>query len=203
MKLFYAPGACSLSPHIVVREADIDCELERVDLKTHVTHSGSALATIHPKNYVPILELDDGQRLTEGAAIVQYLADLSPQAGLIPPAGTLQRYRVQECLNFIASEIHKPFIPLLRRDPISDDWRQWLTGPLARHFDWISRQLWEDSWLTDGRFGVVDAYLFTVLNWSSSAGVDLSGWPVLDSHRRRVAQRPAVIAALQAEGLVR
>ncbi|HKE95300.1 MAG TPA: glutathione transferase GstA [Povalibacter sp.] len=201
MKLYYSPGACSLSPHIVLREAGLEFSVERVDLKAHRTQSGADFAEIHGKNYVPVLELDDGQRLTEGAVIVQYLADLSPETGLVPARDSLQRYRLQEWLNFIASELHKTFNPLFRRDELSDDWRQWLIDKLGRHFDWISTQLWESSWLLGGRFGVADAYLFTILNWTSYVGIDLSRWPVLEAYVKRVAARPAVRAAMLAEGL--
>jgi len=201
MKLYYSPAACSLSPHIVLLEAGIEFSKERVDLSCHRTDSGFELAAIHGKDYVPILELDDGQRLTEGAVIVQYLAELNPAAGLLPAPHTLDRYRVQEWLNFIASELHKTFVPLLRREPIAVDWRQDCIDKLARHFDWMSSQLWESRWLVGNRFGIADAYLFVVLNWSSYAGVDLARWPVLESYAQRVRSRPAVREAMLAEGL--
>jgi glutathione S-transferase len=201
MKLYYSPGACSLSPHIVLLEADIDFSKERVDLQTHLTASGVPLGQVHGKNYVPVLELDDGQRLTEGAAMVQYIADLRPDAALLPPPGTLQRYRVQEWLNFIASELHKAFIPLFRRDAISADWRQTCSDRLTRHLGWVAECLRDTPWLVE-RFGVADAYLFTILNWSSHAGMELAQWPVLQQYAARVSARPAVRRAMAAEGLI-
>lgn len=201
MKLYYSPGACSLSPHIVLLEADIDFSKESVDLQTHLTAGGVPLAQVHGKNYVPVLELDDGQRLTEGAAMVQYIADLRPAAGLLPPPGTLQRYRVQEWLNFIASELHKTFIPLFRRDAISADWRQTCADRLVRHLDWVEEHVRGEPWLVE-RFGVADAYLFTILNWSSHAGIELAQWPALQQYAARVRARPAVRRALEAEGLI-
>jgi glutathione S-transferase len=201
MKLYYSPGACSLSPHIVLLEADIDFSKERVDLQTHLTAGGMPLAQVHGKNYVPVLELDDGQRLTEGAAMVQYIADLRPAAGLLPPPGTLQRYRVQEWLNFIASELHKAFIPLFRRDAISADWRQTCADRLGRHLGWVEEHVRGEPWLVE-RFGVADAYLFTILSWSSHAGIELAQWPALQQYAARVRARPAVRRALEAEGLI-
>ena len=201
MKLYFSPGACSLSPHIVLNEAGYTFTKEKVNLRAHRTESGSELAAVHGKNYVPVLELDDGQRLTEGPAIVQYLADQRPQAGLIPKAGTLERYRVQEWLNFITSELHKTFHPLFHRDTTSADWQKSAEDKLAQWFDWLSPQLSAQPYLTGDTFTVADAYLFTVLNWTRFVKVDLSPWPVLNAYLARVAARPAVQAALKAEGL--
>ena len=201
MKLYFSPGACSLSPHIVLHEAGYTFAAEKVDLKTHRTARGESLAEVHGKNYVPILELDDGQRLTEGPAIVQYLADHKPDAALIPRHGTFERYRVQEWLNFVTSELHKAFQPLFDRTTSSKDWQESAEARLAKRFDWLSQQLAEKRWLMGDDFTVADPYLFTVLNWTKFVGIDLGRWPVLSAYVSRVAARPAVQRALQAEGL--
>ncbi len=201
MKLYYSPGACSLAPHIVLRETALEFTLECVDLRAYRTASGHELAAIHGKNYVPILELDTGQRLTEGPVILQYLADQVPAAGLMPIAG-LERYRVQEWLAFVATELHKPFIPLLIRDRSSPDWQAWSRQRLAERFDWISAELWSRCWAAGDHYTIADAYLFAVLRWSETGGIDLSVWPVLENYLDRVVARPAVRAALSAEGLV-
>jgi glutathione S-transferase len=202
MKLYYAPGACSLSPHIVAREAGLPLDLVKVNLKTGTLADGSDFTAINDKGYVPVLELDDGQRLTEGPVIVQYLADHQPAAELAPPAGSMERYRLQEWLNFITSEIHKQFSPLF--DPAtSADWQQAARAALARRFDWISRQLSGKSYLLGERFTVADAYLFTVLNWPQWTGIDLARWPVLQDYVTHTAARPKVQEALRAEGLLK
>lgn len=202
MKLYYSPGACSLSPHIVAREAGLPLDLVKVNLKTGTLADGSDFTTINGKGYVPVLELDDGQRLTEGPVIVQYLADDQPAAGLAPPAGSMERYRLQEWLNFITSEIHKQFSPLF--DPAtSADWQQAARAALARRFDWISTQLSGKSYLMGEHFTVADAYLFTVLNWAQWTGIDLTRWPVLQDYVARIAARPKVQEALRAEGLLK
>jgi glutathione S-transferase len=201
MKLYFSPGACSLSPHIVLQEAGYAFELEKVDLKTHRTAAGAALAEVSGKNYVPILELDNGERLTEGPVLVQYLADQKPQAELIPPAGSFERYRVQEWLNFITSELHKAFTPQFHRDTASKDWQEAAERKLAERFDWLSEQLRDRAHVLGARFTVADAYLFTVLNWSNFVGIDLKRWPVLHSYVERIAARPAVQRAMKAEGL--
>ncbi|HEY6641435.1 glutathione transferase GstA [Povalibacter sp.] len=200
MKLYYSPGACSLAPHIVLRDVGLEFTLECVDLRTHRTSTGEDFEAIHGKNYVPVLELDDGRRLTEGPVILQYLADLHPLAGLIPHAG-LARYRVLEWLAFVAAELHKPFIPLLAGDRASSDLKEWSVQRLTRRFDWISAELWSRSWAADDRYTIADAYLFAVLRWSDSVAIDLAPWPVLHDYLDRVAARPAVRAALQAEGV--
>jgi glutathione S-transferase len=202
MKLYFAPGACSLSPHIVLQEAGFTFEIEKVDLKTHRTASGADLAQITAKNYVPVLELDDGERLTEGAAIVQYLADRKPEANLLPPAGSFERYRAQEWLTFISSELHKTFHPLFHRDASSQDWQASAEKKLAQRFDWLSGQLADAQYLLGARFSVADAYLFTVLNWTRFVGLDLARWPTLEAYVARVGSRPAVQRALAAEGLI-
>jgi glutathione S-transferase len=202
MKLYYSPGACSLSPHIVLRELGLSFTLVKVDTKTKKTEDGRDFWQINGKGYVPVLELDDGERLTEGPAIVQYLADRKPDAGLAPPNGTMARYRVQEWLNFITSELHKQFSPLF--DPTaSDEIKQRQRTRLASRFDWLSAELKGKDFLMGSQFTVADAYLFTVLNWCQWTGIDLAKWPALKDFVARVAARPKVQEALKAEGLLR
>ncbi|HUW36239.1 MAG TPA: glutathione transferase GstA [Rhodocyclaceae bacterium] len=202
MKLYHKPGACSLSPHIVLREAGLAFELERVDLASKKTGSGGDYLGVNPKGYVPALALDDGQLLTEGPAIVQYLADLAPEKHLAPPAGTMARVRLQEWLNFIASELHKGFSPLYNpRAP--EEWKGVARELLAKRIALVAERLTGRDYLMGDDFTVADAYLFTVLNWAGFAQVDLSPWPVLGAYQARVAARPAVRAALQAEGLIK
>jgi glutathione S-transferase len=202
MKLYYSPGACSLSPHIVAREADLPLTLVRVDTKSKKTANGDDYWAINGKGYVPTLELDDGSRLTEGPAIVQYLADRVPQKQLAPAQGTMERYRLQEWLNFITSEIHKQFSPLF--DPSTpDEVKAKLRDKLAGRFDWIVKQLSDRPFVMGSTFSVADAYLFTVLNWSKWTGIDLARWPVLQEYLARVAARPEVQAAMKEEGLIK
>jgi glutathione S-transferase len=202
MKLYYKPGACSLSPHIVLSELGLACELELVDLATKKTGSGGDYLGLNPKGYVPALVLDDGQLLTEGPAIVQYLADLVPEKRLAPPAGTMERIRLQEWLNFIATELHKGFNPLFNpRAP--EEWKVVVRELLAKRIALVARQLEGRDYLMGAHFTVADAYLFTVLNWAGFAKLDLSPWPVLKAYSARVAARPAVKATLVAEGLVK
>ena len=201
MKLYFAPGACSLSPHIVLREAGVPFQLVKVDLATKKLDSGVDFNTINEKGYVPALALDDGEVLTEGPAIVQYIADHNPQSGLAPKADTPERSRLQEWLNFISTEIHKSFSPLFNK-AASDDWKQAATANLSKRFDYLSRRLAGKNYLLGEKFSVADAYLFTVLNWSGFVGVDLGRWPVLKTYHSRVAARPRVQEALQAEGLL-
>lgn len=199
MKLYFSPMACSLSPHIALREAGLDVELVRVDLKSHTLVSdGSDFAGINPKGYVPVLELDDGTRLTEGPAIVQYIADLKPAAGLAPQNGTLPRYRLQEWLTFINSEIHKGFGPLFR-PTTPDDVKAAARETLAKRLDYVAAQLKDRDYLLGDRFSVADGYLFTVLNWGQWTGVDIARWPALQAFQQRIGSRPAVQAALAAE----
>ena len=202
MKLYYSPGACSLSPHIVARAVELPISLVRVDTKGKKTAFGEDYWSINGKGYVPLLELDDGTRLTEGPAIVQYLADRAPQKKLAPENGTMARYRLQEWLNFITSEIHKQFSPLF--DPtMPEEAKAKFRDKLAVRFDWIVEQLGDQAYLTGEDFSVADAYLFTVLNWAKYAGIDMSRWPVLQSYSARVAARPEVQVALKEEGLLK
>lgn len=200
MKLYYSPGACSLSPHIVAREADLAIELEKTDLTNKTTASGIDFTTINPKGYVPALQLDDGSVLTEGPAIVQYLADKTPAANLIPAAGTLARYRVLEWLNFISTELHKSFSPLF--NPANSDARkQEAKDYLAKRFVTVEQQLAKSDYIAGDQFTVADAYLFTVLGWGKYVGVELPAG--LQNYLGRIYQRPAVQQALKEEGLLK
>ena len=202
MKLYYSPGACSLAPHIALIEAGLEFEREEVDLRTHRTMAGVELERIHGKRYVPILELDNGECLTEGPAILQYIADLEPDTGLVPRPGTMARYRAYEWLAFIASELHKPFVLLLTRERWSAESQHWANRQLGRRFEWINAELWERPWVAGDRYSVADTYLFTVARWSECVGLDLSPWPVLQEYLAKIAARPGVRSAMQAEGLV-
>ena len=201
MKLYYSPGACSLSPHIVLLESGLAFTAEKVDLKAKKTAAGADFKAVNPKGAVPALQLADGSVLTEGAVIVQYIADQKPDSGLAPKAGTMERYRLAEWLNFIASEVHKGFRPLFN-PKASGDWRASAIAALSSKFDWLSVQLGSKPFLMGEAFSVADAYLFTVLSWAGHVGIDLSQWPVLTAYQARVGHRPKVQEALKAEGLV-
>lgn len=201
MKLYYSPGACSLSPHIVAREAGLPLATVRVDTKNKKTEAGDDYLAINPKGYVPLLELDSGVRLSEGPAIVQYLADLAPASKLAPPNGTLERYQLQEWLNFVTSEVHKQFSPLFDAT-MPEEAKQKFRNKLAMRFEWIAGQLKDRDYLM-GSFTVADAYLFTVLGWAKYTGPDLARWPVLEQYVARVAARPQVQAAMKEEGLLK
>jgi glutathione S-transferase len=201
MKLFYSPGACSLSPHIVAQEAGIPLELVRVDTRTKTIAAEGDFWAVNPKGYVPALELDDGQVLTEGPAIVQYLADLKPESALAPANGTAARYRLQEMLNYITSEIHKAYSPLFN-PKVSAEVRAERTEYLKKRCDFLDRQLAVHDYLVDDRFTVADAYLFVVTNWARSTKVDLSEFTQLLAFQKRIAARPAVQAAMRTEGLI-
>jgi glutathione S-transferase len=200
MKLYFSTGACSLSPRIVLMEAGIPFTDEKVDLKSKKTASGADFFSINSKGAVPALELDNGQVLTEGPAIVQYLADLKPDSGLAPRAGSFERYRLMEILNFITSEMHKGFSPLFKADTQADA-RKSAVDTLGKKFDWLSAHLAGKKFLMGDTFTVADAYLFTVLRWSGVVHVDLAQWPVLAAYVARVGERPKVKEALHAEGL--
>ncbi|WP_437653209.1 glutathione transferase GstA [Sorangium sp. So ce1182] len=200
MKLYFFPGACSLSPHVVAREIGIELTLDKVDLASKKTSSGRDFLAINPKGYIPALELDGGEVLTEGPAIVQYLADQKPEAKLVPPAGTMARYRVQEILGYINSELHKSYSPLFN-PKTSPEQRQEREEYLRKRYGVIEAALAKGPYLFGEQFTVADAYLFTVTNWSNFVKVDLSAFPNLLAYQRRVAARPAVQAAMRAEGL--
>jgi glutathione S-transferase len=202
MKLYYSPAACSLSPHIVLLEAGLPYTLEKVDIKAKKTATGADYFAVNSKGSVPALQLDDGQVLTEGTAIVQYLADQKPESGLAPRAGTLERYRLMEILNYIAAEIHKGFGPLFNPQ-ISADAKAEAKTALGKKFDWLSTHLGSKTFLLGNTFTVADAYLFTVLSWSAHTGIDLGPWPVLTAYQSRIAQRPKVQQALKEEGLLK
>lgn len=201
MKLYYSAGACSLSPHIVLREAGLPFELVLASTKTKKLADGSDYNLINPKSQVPTLELNDGQRLTEGPVIVQYIADQAPASGLAPAAGTMARYRVMEWLNFITSELHKTFSPLFNPAMVADAKPVFAARVLDR-LTWVDTQLEGKSYLTGDTFTVADAYLFVVTNWTKFVGIDISGLKNLGAFMGRVAARPAVQAALKAEGLL-
>ncbi|EKT4524663.1 glutathione transferase GstA [Pseudomonas putida] len=200
MKLFYSPGACSLSPHIVLNELGLPYSVEKVDLKHHTTADGADYYTINPKGYVPALQLDNGEVLTEGPAIVQYLADQKPQANLLPPAGSLERARVQEWLNFIGTEVHKTLAALFNPS-ITPEARSKTIDTFGRRLGFVEQALQGKDYLTGQTFSVADAYLFTIVNWAPMLGIDLSPWPTVVQFQKRVANRPAVQKTLQAEGL--
>jgi glutathione S-transferase len=198
MKLYYAPDTCSLSPHIVLRELGLPFELIRVDNKTKRTAEGGDFRDINPKGYVAALQLDDGQVLTEGPAIVQYLADLKPEAGLAPANGGLARARLQEWLNFVTSEIHAGSSPLFDA-AIPEAIKAIFKDRLFQRFDFIARTLERRDYLLGARFSVADAYLYTVLLWMRVFAIDLNRWPAIARYMDRVVARPSVKAALEAE----
>lgn len=202
MKLYYFPGACSLSPHIVSLEAGVPLTMVKIDSKTKKTESGADYLQVNSKGAVPALQLDDGRVLTEGPAVVQYLADLKPESGLAPRAGTFERYQLMEILNYITSEIHKSFSPLF--NPASSaELKETFAANLGKKFDWLSGFLGKKPFLLGNTFTVADAYLFTVLNWTGHVKIDLGKWPVLADYKSRIAKRPKVIEAMKAEGLIK
>lgn len=202
MKLYYTPGACSLASHIVLREAGFEFDTEKVDLATHTTESGADYYAINPKGYVPALMLDDGQVLTEGGAIVQYLADLKPEAGLAPPPETLERARMNEQLIFIAAELHKAYGPLFLPGA-SEDAKAAARENVTRRLDYVERQLSDGKpYLLGQQLTVADIYMFVVAGWAEQMGIGSARWPKLSAFLERIGSREAVKAALQAEGLV-
>lgn len=202
MKLYYATGTCSLSPHIVLLEAGLPFELEKVSLASKKTASGADYLEVNPKGYVPALRLDDGDVLTEGPAIVQYLADKVPDKQLVPPAGTMARYHAIEWLNFISTEIHKTFGVLFKPN-VPEETKQAAHDTLAARLQIVERQLQGREYVTGNQFSVADAYLFTVLGWAKPLKFDLGRWPGIQAYQQRVAARPTVRAAMVAEGLIK
>jgi glutathione S-transferase len=198
MKLYYSPGACSLCPFIVLCEGGFAFQSERVDLRTKRTASGRDFREVNPKGYVPALELDDGAVLTEVPAVVEYLADLRPEAQLAPPPTSLERARVREWLAFVGTELHKQFGPLFR-PKAPDDAKEAARAVLRGRLAWIDGQLAGKAYLGGDRFSIADAYLYTVLRWTAPSGIDLSGWPNLTAYFERVGARPAVQAAVEAQ----
>lgn len=201
MKLYFSPGACSLASHITLIEAGLDFSVERVDLRSKQTAGGVDFTTITSKGYVPALALDDGSILTEGPAIMQFVADQAPARQLAPANGTIERYRLIEWLNFMSTELHKNFGPLFR--PTStDEMKAAARTNLNARLGWLASQLEGRDYLLGSQFTVADAYLFTILGWTGHVQFDLSPWPVLSAFTQRVAARPAVQQALRAEGLI-
>jgi len=202
MKLYYSPGACSLSPHIVAHELGTALSIEKVDTKTKRTETGRDYWQINPKGYVPALELDNGDVLTEGPAIVQYLADQKGNTQLAPANGTLARARLQEMLNYITAEIHKTYSPLFK-DDTPEVTREERKEYLLRRYELLERTLEKKQWLLGEHFTVADAYLFTVTRWAAAVKLDLSAYPALLAFQERVAKRPGVQAAMLSEGLIK
>ena len=198
MKLYYSPGACSLSPHITLRESGLPFELVLASTKTHQLKDGTDFYTINPKGYVPVLELDDGRRLTEGPAIVQYVADQAPDKALAPPAGSFERYQLQEWLNFIGTELHKSFGPLFKPDT-PDAYKPIARKAIENRLKWVDGQLAGKAYLMGDRYTVPDGYLYVITRWAGRMGIDLSVLPNLSAFADRMAARPAVQAALKAE----
>jgi glutathione S-transferase len=202
MQLYFSPGACSLASHITAREAGLHIDLKRADTKTKKLEDGSDYFAVNSKGAVPALRFDNGQVLTEGPVILQYLADQKPESQLAPKAGTIERYRLQEWLNYITSEVHKTFSPLF--NPAANEAvKAYATENLGKRFDWIDKQLAGKQYLTGDTFTIADAYLFVVVNWSNFVGIDLGKWPALKAFHARVAARPKVQEAMEAEGLVK
>ena len=200
MKLYYSTGSCSLSPRIALHEAGLAHEGVLAPTKTKLLPDGSDFRAINPKGYVPMLELDDGQRLTEGVAIVQYIADLVPERGLAPPNGSMARYRLQEWLTFISSELHKGGFGVFFNAAANDEFKAAMRERLHGRLRWVDEQLEGRTWLGE-QFSVADGYLFNITMWAKPTGIDLSPYPHLLAWRARVAARPAVQAAMAAEGL--
>jgi len=201
MKLYYATATCSHAPHIPLREAELPFSLVRFDMKERTLDGGAKLEEVNDKGYVPVLELDDGQRLTEVAVVLQYIADLAPGSGLAPKAGTLERYRLMEWLNFIATEVHKAYWPLFHDGAqVENDKAR---DKLGRSYSLIEKRLGKGPWLMGEQFTVADAYLLTTLNWTRAAGIDLGKWPALKDYLARARKRPAVVGAMEAEGMIR
>ena len=200
MKLYFSPGACSLSPHIALREIGADFELVKVDTRTKLMADNRDFRTVNPYGYVPALELDTGEVLLEGPAIVQYIADLRPEAGIAPANGTLDRTRVQSALALINSEIHKAAGALFN-PALDEDGKAAATAKLESRLDVLEKQFGDASYIANNRYSVADAYLFVVLRWLRFFKISLDRWPALAAHHARIGERPAVQAALAAEGI--
>jgi len=202
MKLYILPGACSLAANISLREAGIKFDLIKVDRRTKRTDDGLDFNEVNPKGYVPALRLDSGEVLTENVVVLQYIADRNPAAKLAPPAGTMERYRLQEWLSFINSEVHKAFSPMFAPNS-SEDMKQYARLNLTKRCTWLQGELASRNFLMGEQFTVADAYLFTVLGWGSHVGFDIGQWPALKRFHERVGARPHVIEALKAEGFLK
>jgi glutathione S-transferase len=202
MKLYYSPGACSMAPHIVAREAGYQFDLEKVDIPSKKTAGGEDFWQINPKGYVPALKLDNGQVLTEVGVIIQYLADQKPDSGLVPKAGTMERYHLMEAVNFAATEIHKQ-IGALFNPKMTPEMKEVQLGVIERRFNALEKALEGKQYVMGEKFSVADAYLFTVLNWTGMHKIDLGKWPNIKGFMARVAARPKVQETLKAEGLIK
>lgn len=202
MKLYFSPGACSMAPHIVLREAGYRFDLDKLDRATKRTASGEDYTQINPNGYVPAFRLDGGQVLTEAAVILQYLADQKPESGLAPKAGTLERYRLMEWLNFITSEVHKT-LGALFNPKVTPEWRENQVTLFGRRCDYLAKALGNKPFLMGDMFSIADAYLYTVLNWTGFLKVDMGKWPTLKDYMARINARPAVKEAMRAEGLIK
>ena len=203
MKLYYSPAACSQAVHIALREAGVSPDLRKVDLVTHKLADGADFAAVNPRGYVPVLELDDGSRHTEVAALLQYIGDLAPQSGLLPAIGTPERFEVLKWLTFVSSELHKCIAPWLWHKETADSTRQSIKEKLALRFAELDQRLAGRNYLAADRFTAADAYCFTILSWAPMVGIDLKPYHNLQAYLKGIAARPAVHATLLAEGLVR
>ena len=199
MKLYYATGTCSFAPHVSLREAGIAFDLVRFDMKKGTIDGGAPIGDVNEKGYVPVLELDNGERLTEVSAVLQYIGDQKPESGIVPKAGTFERYRLIELLNFIGMEIHKIYWPIFHDGAEVEVTKA--KEKLGRSFAFLQKQLGEKPFLMGEKFTVADAYLLTVLNWTKPGGIDMNQWPQLKSYWSRLRERTAVRAALEAEGM--
>ncbi len=200
MKLYYSPAACSLAPHIMLRETGLAFELVRVDIRQHRTADGGDYYAVNARGSVPVLELDDGERLTEGPVIAQWICDRAGRTDLMPACGTMARYRVAEWQGYVTSEVHKSYSPLFRPD-FNEDGKGWFRGALRRKYEWLEQRLHDSEYLTGATFTAADAYLFVVTRWASQVGLDLDDLAALQAFMIRIAGRTAVRTALAAEGL--
>jgi glutathione S-transferase len=202
MKLYYTPGACSMAVNIALHEIGRQFDMVKVDLRQHKTENGEDYYQINPKGYVPALGLDNGEVLTEDAVLLQYVADQKPEAGLAPRAGTMERYRLMEWLNFISSEIHKT-LGALFNPKITPEWKDNQIALFGRRCDYLVKALGNKPFLMGDKFTIADAYLFTILGWANYFKLDMSKWPTLKEYADRIAARPAVKEAMKAEGLIK
>jgi glutathione S-transferase len=202
MKLYYSPGACSLASHIALYETGLPFETDQIIKTTKMTAGGENFMQINPKGYVPAIRLDEGSILTEGAAVLQYIADQKPDSGLAPKAGTMERYRLQEWLTYISSEIHKSFSPMFSKDA-AEEVKSYARDMLGKRLGHAETQLANQPYLMGDHFTVADAYFFVVMNWSNIVGFDLAPFPRIKGYLARIAARPAVQAAMKAEGLIK
>jgi glutathione S-transferase len=202
MKLYYLTGACSLASNIALRDAGLKFELVKVDRRTRRTADGLDFIEVNPKDYVPALRLDNGEVLTENVTVLQYIGDRNPAARLAPPAGTMERYRLMECLSFINSEVHKQFSPLFRQDA-PEETKEYARKNLGIRLDYLQRTIGPKTFVMGEQYTVADPYLFTVLSWGAHVNVDLGRWPELKRYVERIGQRPHAVEALKSEGLVK